>query len=172
MAFFNIPMPLSGYYINSYAAFWNAVVIPDGDDTYNDVRGLVHAVLNGENEDSLIENASIETQVILSSMMCEFDRIVERINNDLRMQYITDKSTFKPTSRIRKHDELFTTLRCNKNNSLKGENCTICLDGFKPNQIFRKTCAKCVFHALCIDTWIINSNDKSCPNCKRTFTIK
>jgi hypothetical protein len=168
MALFNISIPEEGILINSYSSFWSDIRLPDTVE-YSSLQDIVNKVLNGENAFSLLENASYETYAMLCNLMQEYDSIIERINRNIHFESCSEGSIFKPKSRIKEYDDVFHTMRCNKKNNLHTERCTICIDEFKSNQICRKTCEKCVFHALCIDTWILNSKDKTCPNCKRMF---
>ena len=77
----------------------------------------------------------------------------------------SNKKILKLKSRLKKYDSVFETFRCNKTRPLSDDMCSICQFGFKRNQIIRKTCSNCHFHALCIDKWLVNAKSKTCPNC-------
>lgn len=140
--------------------------LPNSSD-YDELRIIVYKILNGENEDVLLDNASFFTNQFVVRMMIRYDQYLSQ----QRQQELISLRIFRPNSRIKDYDNCFLTLRCSKKNNIKDQNCTICLEGFKSNQIFRKTCEKCVFHALCIDTWLCNNERKSCPNCNRILGL-
>lgn len=87
----------------------------------------------------------------------------------LSFEHLLHETSNKPLiqlkSRNKKWDTVFETFRCNKSNPLSNDQCSICQYGFKSNQIVRKTCSNCYFHALCVDKWLTNAEPKTCPNC-------
>lgn len=97
-----------------------------------------------------------------------FRREMEHVLSMSFEQHLNDslsRKTVNIRTRIKKHDDYFETYRCNKKKPLKDEQCSICQYGYKSNQIVRQTCVSCYFHALCIDKWLVNSKNGTCPNC-------
>ena len=57
-----------------------------------------------------------------------------------------------------------------KKDKFIGCKCTICMDNIEVNQYVRKLpICNHVYHKKCIDNWLKNDDNKSCPLCKRSF---
>ena len=61
----------------------------------------------------------------------------------------------------------------NKNTSLKllssNDDCSICLNKIKKNQIARETSCLHKFHAQCLDRWL--EEKSTCPLCKKNLLV-
>lgn len=59
---------------------------------------------------------------------------------------------------------VFLTINDNNDNN---DICSICIDYFTLNSIYRKLVCNHVFHIKCIDKWFINNN--KCPVCRNSL---
>ncbi|CAG9323063.1 unnamed protein product [Blepharisma stoltei] len=50
--------------------------------------------------------------------------------------------------------------------------CTICLSNIEGGQLIRTLSCKDIFHAACIDEWLVESKKNRCPNCNAEINLK
>jgi len=66
-------------------------------------------------------------------------------------------------------DSLNTLVVCDE---LPENNCSICLEEFKNEDILKKLNCDHIFHKDCLQPWINNNNNnKTCPLCRRVVTV-
>ena len=68
-------------------------------------------------------------------------------------------------------DSLNTLIVCDE---LPENNCSICLEEFKNEDMIKKLNCNHIFHKDCLGTWInnnTNKNNKTCPLCRRVLTV-
>jgi hypothetical protein len=68
-------------------------------------------------------------------------------------------------------DSLNTLVVCNE---LPENNCSICLEEFKNEDLLKKLNCNHIFHKDCLGTWInnnTNKNNNTCPLCRRVLTV-
>ena len=68
-------------------------------------------------------------------------------------------------------DSLNTLVVCNE---LPENNCSICLEEFKNEDLLKKLNCNHIFHKDCLGTWInnnTNKNNNTCPLCRRVVTV-
>ena len=58
----------------------------------------------------------------------------------------------------------------NSNDELPENNCSICLEEFKNEDILKKLNCTHIFHKDCLGIWI-NNNNKTCPLCRRVVEV-
>ena len=78
------------------------------------------------------------------------------------------KSLSKNNNSLRENiniDSLNTLVVCDE---LPENNCSICLDEFKNEDILKKLNCNHIFHKDCLEPWI-NNNNLNCPLCRREF---
>ena len=65
-------------------------------------------------------------------------------------------------------DSLNTLIVCDE---LPENNCSICLEEFKNEDILKKLTCDHIFHKDCLQPWINNNNNKTCPLCRRVVVV-
>ena len=68
-------------------------------------------------------------------------------------------------------DSLNTLIICDE---LPENNCSICLEEYKNEDVLKKLDCNHIFHKDCLGSWInnnTNKNNKTCPLCRRMMTV-
>jgi len=112
--------------------------------------------LNSSSSSSIDENfviGSIDFSVLLENNL-ELDKI-DNLCEKLLLKKIKSENNIGSYSKINKNDITMT--------------CPICLESFKEGLYKRILSCSHIFHKKCIDKWIKNSLECSCPICRKTI---
>eukprot|EP01080_Neovahlkampfia_damariscottae_P001390 gene1390-12010_t len=85
--------------------------------------------------------------------------------NDYELLLRLDEAVEKKTL---DHDKIqeFKTIQCEEEKGILFQNCTVCLENIKKNEIVSILPCKHEFHQDCIETWL-KEYSKNCPLCKK-----
>ena len=83
--------------------------------------------------------------------------------------YINKWKTIKNNSIIQLSMDSLNTLIVY--DELPENNCSICLEEFKNEDILKKLNCTHIFHKDCLGIWINNNNNKTCPLCRRVVEV-
>ena len=104
----------------------------------------------------------------------EYDYVYHAIDREKQLKKWSRKKKVdlikKTNKEILAHLPNFYSIK--KNDSIIGENCTICCDSFNLGQFQRKLhICNHIFHKKCIDKWFcINEYNMVCPLCKFNYS--
>uniref|UniRef100_A0A8C2VDF0 RING-type domain-containing protein n=2 Tax=Chinchilla lanigera TaxID=34839 RepID=A0A8C2VDF0_CHILA len=75
-----------------------------------------------------------------------------------------NQSCRKATKEVIDQLPLHTVKHEEKDADLDAENCAVCIEHFKVNDLIRILPCKHIFHSICIDPWLLDH--RTCPMCK------